>query len=186
MRGEPRRVLALLSEEPAGRISTRNAGAISFEAKLSWRPGDGILSGPILDEPTPGTRFYSLVQADDITSTTRQVSCEVRALHAEELTAALDSALRSVTVHAALSEAMLETRAVRLANPTVAPATLVEVLARQLWGAGFPVSFGPSWTPAPDADVSVGTRGLEGAFEAFLLTHSAWRSPRCFSLEVRR
>jgi hypothetical protein len=69
---------------------------------------------------------------------------------------------------------VLETRAVRLTDPTVTPAALVEVLARQLWDAGFPVSFGPSWIPAPDADISVGTRGLEEAFEAFLLTHTVW------------
>lgn len=71
---------------------------------------------------------------------------------------------------------MLETRAVRLAEPSVAPAALVEKLARQLWGAGFTVSFGPSWTPIPGADVSVGTRGLEDAFEAFLRERPAWGS----------
>ena len=171
---KPRRVLALLSEEPAGRISTRNAGAVSFEATLFWRPDDGIPAGFVLDGSMSGAKVYSLVQTDDPASTTRQVSCEIRALHAEKLAAALDAALRSVAARAALDEAVLETRAVRLADPTVTPAALVEVLARQLWDAGFPVSFGPSWIPAPDADISVGTRGLEEAFEAFLLTHTVW------------
>jgi hypothetical protein len=171
---KPRRVLALLSEEPAGRISTRNAGAVSFEATLSWRPDDGIPARSVLDGPVSGVKVYSLVQTDDLASATRRVSCEIRALRAGKLAAALDAALRSVAARAALDEAVLETRAVRLADPTVTPAALVEVLARQLWDAGFPVSFGPSWTPAPGADISVGTRGLEGAFEAFLLTHTVW------------
>jgi hypothetical protein len=172
-----RRVLGLLSEEPAGRISTRNAGAISFEATLKWQLDDGITAELDLDVPSHGTRFYSLVQVEDAVSAIRRVSCEVRAFYAEQLTGALDVLLRYITTHAALSEAVLETRAVRLADPTVTSATLVEALARQLWDAGLPVSFGPSWKPAPDVDVSVGTRGFEEAFEAFLLARPAWKLP---------
>lgn len=172
-----RRVLSLLPEEPAGRISTRNAGAISFEATLKWQLDDGITAELVLDEPPTGARFYSLAQVEDTVSAIRRVSCEVRAFYAEQLTSALDVLLRCVTTHAALSEAVVETRAVRLADPAVTFATLVEALARQLWDAGLPISFGPSWKPAPDADVSVGTRGLEEAFEAFLLTHPAWKLP---------
>ena len=172
-----RRVLALLREELGGRISTRNAGAVSFGATLSWHPGDGIPDGPILDDPAPGARFYSLVQTDDTASATRQVSCEIRALHVEQLTGALDAALRSVTAYAALTEAVLETRAVRLADPTTPPAALVEGLARQLWVADLPVSFGPAWTPIPGADVSVGAKGLEDALETFLREHPTWQTP---------
>ena len=171
-----RRVLTLLSEEPAGRISTRNAGAASFEATLSWHPDDGIPAEHTLCEPVPGARFYSLVQTDDPGAVTRQVSCEIRALYAEQLTTALDSALRSVTTHATLTGAVLETRAVRLANPIGPSAALLEELAWQLWRAGFPVSFGPFWTPAPGADISVGIRGLEDAFEAFLQAHPTWHT----------
>jgi hypothetical protein len=174
---ESQSVLCLLSEERAGRISTRNAGAISFEATLKWRPDDGIMAGLVLDEPTPGARFYFLAQVEDAVAAILRVSCEVRAFYAEQLTGALDVLLRYVTTHAALSDAILEIRTVRLADPTVTSATLVEALARQLWNAGFPVSFGPSWKPAPEADVSVGTWGLEEAFEAFLLTHPAWKLP---------
>jgi hypothetical protein len=170
------RVLTLLSEEPAGRISTRNAGAVSFEASLSWRPDDGIPAELTLCEPASGARFYFLVQTEDLASVTRQVSCEIRALYAEQLTGALDGALRSVTTHATLTGAVLETHAVRLANPIVSSKALVEELAWQLWRAGFPVSFGPSWTPAPGVDVSVGIQGLEDAFEAFLQAHPTWHT----------
>jgi hypothetical protein len=163
------RVLALLSEEPVGRISTRNAGAVSFWAKLSWHPDDGIPAGSILGEPTPSARFYSFVQTEDVASATRRISCEIRAFHTEELAGALDVALRSLTEYAALTEAVFETHAVRFADPSVAPATLVEELARQLRGAGYQVSFGPSWVPVPGVtDIAVGVRGLEDAFEAFL------------------
>jgi len=159
----------LLSEEPVGRISTHNAGAVSFWGTLSWHPDDGIPAGSVLGEPAPSARFYSLVQTEDVAAATRRISCEIRAFHSEELTGALDMALRSVTEYAALTEAVLETHAVRLADPSVAPAKLVEELARQLWGAGYRVSFGPSWVPVPGVtDISVGVRGLEDAFEAFL------------------
>ncbi len=171
-------VLALLPEEPAGKICTANAGAISFSATLAWRPGEGIPTGipagPILGAPAFGARFYSLRRTDDDATATRRISFEIRALCAGRLAGALDGALRSVTACATLTEAVLETCVVRLADPSVAPAALVEELARQLWDAGFPVSFGLSWTPAPGAGVSVGIRGLEEPFEAFLRTRPAW------------
>lgn len=169
-----RRVLALLSEELAGRISTCNAGAVSLRITLEWCPHDGIPVKPILGQLAPGARFYSFDQTDDAELATRRVSCEIRALCAERLTRALDDALRSVAAYAALTEAMLKTHVVRLADPSVASATLVEELSRQLWGAGFPVSFGPSWTPAPGADLSVGVRGLNESFETLLRALPAW------------
>jgi hypothetical protein len=167
-------MLAPLPEEAAGRISTRNAGAISFRAMLSWHPGKGLPAGSTLDEPPPGARFYSLVQAENLESATREISCEIRALHPAELTGALDAVLRSVTAHAALSEALLETCAVRLAEPSEAHPVLVEALARQVSAFGLCVSSGPSWAPTPGADISVGTRGLEEELERFLRSHSDW------------
>jgi hypothetical protein len=167
----------LLSGEPAGRISTSNAGAVSFLATLSWPPGDGIPAGPVLGEPVPDARFYSLVQTDDAASATRRVSCEIRALSTEGLTRAIDGALRSATAHAALTEAVLEIQVVRLANPSETLPALVEELARQLGEAKLPVSFGPSWATAPDAAVSVGVRGLEEDFQTFLRAHPTWRTP---------
>ncbi len=170
------RVLALLPEEPAGRISTRNAGAISFRATLTRHSGGGIPSGPVLKDPAPGARFYSLAQTEDVASATQEISCEIRALYAGELSVALDAVLRSLTAHAALTEAVLETRAIRLADPSITPAPLAEELARQLSGTGLRVSSGPSWTPSvPGADASVGTRGFEDAFETFLRAHPAWQ-----------
>ncbi len=167
-------ILALLPEEPAGRISTGNAGAISFWAALSRRPDEERREVPILGDPPPGARFYSLVRTRDAASGNTEISCEIRALHVEQLTGALEAVLRSVTAHAALTEALLETRAVRLVDPSAAPSPLVETLARQLSDAGLRPSFGPSWTPAPGAELSVGTWGLEDAFETFMAANPTW------------
>jgi len=123
----------------------------------------------------PEARLYSLDQTNDAVAATRKISCEIRAFYAEELTGALDRTLRSVTNYAALTESVLETRAVRLVPPTVTHAALVERLARQLQSIKLPVSFGPSWMPVSDADVSVGTGGYEETLENFLLAHPAWR-----------
>ena len=124
---------------------------------------------------SPKARLYSLVQTDDAAAATRRISCEIRAFYAEELTCALDRTLRSVINYAALTEALLETRAVRLVPPALTPATLLERLAQQLQSTKLPVSFGPSWTPVSDADASVGTGGYEETLENFLLAHPAWR-----------
>jgi hypothetical protein len=129
-----------------------------------------------LDEPTPGARFCFLVQTDHVESATRKISCEIRALYRAQLTDALDAVLRSVTVHAALTEAVLETRIIRLADPSEAHPTLAETLARQLSDFGLHVSSGPSWIPAPGADVSVGTQGSGGVLERFLWSHPGWRA----------
>jgi hypothetical protein len=124
----------------------------------------------------PGAKFCFLVQTDHIESATRKIFCEIRALYPEQLNGALDAVLRSVTVHAALTEAVLETRVVRLADPSEAHPALAETLARQLSDRGLPVSFGPSWIPAPGADVSVGIQGSGGVLERFLWSHSGWRA----------
>ena len=133
-------------------------------------------TGFTLDEPMPGAKFCFLVQTDHLESATRKISCEIRALNPEQLNGALDAVLRSVTVHAALTEAVLETRIVRLADPSEAHPALAEALARQLSERGLPVSIGPSWIPAPGADVSVGTQGSGGVLERFLWSQPGWRA----------
>lgn len=177
-RQDQRRILALLPGEPAGRISTRSAGAVSLRVALTVRPGTETSSEPILCAPVPSARYYSLAVGYDPASATRRISCEIRALHNEQLTAALDAALRSVTAHAALTEAVLETQAVRLADPSVTSPVLAKEVARQLSEYGLRPSFGPSWTPAPGADASVGARGLEEALEGIFRAHPALR-PEC-------
>jgi hypothetical protein len=92
--------------------------------------------------------------------------CEVRALYPGALGRAVEGVLRRVTSHAALQDAVLESRALALAAPRVSPPGLVERLGSCLWReAGLPVSFGPVWTPLPDgAQAAVGTNGLDDGY----------------------
>jgi len=87
----------------------------------------------------------------------------------------VDELLRAISDHAALAGAVLETRVVRLCEPRVPDALLVGRLARDLRSAGLGVSFGPSWTPAPEAAVCVGASGLEREIERFFREHPVWQ-----------
>ena len=174
--------VALLAEEPAGKIPTVSAGVAQVEAVLTYRPGDVPPHVPQLPEPPCGAVFVPAWE-NDPTSSTYRFSCEVRALRAAVLAATLEGILRAVTAHAALADAVLEARAIRSVEPVVYPAPLVERLARDLWEAGLRVSFGPSWVPMLDDGLAVGSRGSEEEMEGFLRDHPAWRaaSPTCAS-----
>jgi len=151
------------------------------EAALSYRPGDAP-APPIFQfpEPPPGVAFIPAWEGDR-TSATYRFSCEVRALRAAALAAALEGLLRAVTAHAAVADAVLEARAIRSVEPVVYPGPLVERLARDLWEAGLRVSFGPSWVPVLGGGLAVGSGGSKGEIEGFLRDHPVWRaaSPPC-------
>jgi hypothetical protein len=174
--------VALLVEEPAGKIPTVSAGVVRVEAALSCRPGDMPPPVPQLPEPPPGAVFIPAWEGDPPSATYR-FSCEVRALRAAALAAAVEGILRAVTARAALADAVLEARAIRSVEPVVYPAPLVERFARDLWEAGIRVSFGPSWVPNLDGGLAVGSGGSEGEMESFLLDHPFWRAatPPCAS-----
>jgi hypothetical protein len=125
---------------------------------------------------TAGTASISVAETQDPGSSGRRIiSGEIRALTQQELGSALDGVLRRVTTVAALTEAVLEVEAVRWATPKVGSARALQELARDLWEAGFPVRFGPSWTPAPGADVCVGVGGANRDLADFLSAHPSWR-----------
>ena len=131
---------------------------------------------PTLPEwPGAGTARISFAETQDPGSTGRHIVGEIRALTQQELGSALDAVLRSVTTAAALTEAVLEVEAVRWATPKAASARALQEVARDLWEAGFPVRFGPSWTPAVGADVCVGVGGANRDLGDFLSTHPSWR-----------
>ena len=174
----PCSAITLLAEEPAGKIPTVSAGVARVEATLSYRPGDAPPPISRLPEPPPGARYYPA--REDAASACR-FFCEVRALRVGGLAVALESLLRAVAAHAALTDAVLEVRAVRAVEPIVYPAPLVERLARDLWEAGLEVGFGPSWVPVPEGGLAVGSGGSEAEIEGFLREHPAWRvvAPGC-------
>ncbi len=156
--------LALLTGEPAGWIPTRVPGAIRFEATLTWRSPEEALRQDIC--PSLPKSVKACINETDGPDGARHVSGEIRAFVEEDLEDALDSALQTVSSTAALSEAALEIRAVRVARPHVVSRFELERLARGLWEAGFGVRFGPCWTPLYDgAGVAVGIRGAEGDYE---------------------
>ena len=165
------RSVALLPGEAAGSIATRTAGAVEFEATLSWRRLEDVPPGPLLPEPDGARR--SVTETEEPEAATRRLAGEIRALTPAELGSALEATLRSLTAVAALTEALLEVGAVRTVPPRVASRPALEELARDLWRAGFSVRFGPSWAPARcAAEAYVGGGG--GEVQAFLRLHPSW------------
>jgi hypothetical protein len=163
--------VALLPDEPAGTIATRTAGAIEFEATLTWRCREDVPHKPVLSEVLhDGAARCSIAETGG--PETRCLVGEIRAFSPPELGSALEAVLRSVTAVAGLTEAMLEVGAVRTVPPRVASPRALEELACDLWSAGFRVRFGPSWAPAPEADVHVGSD--DGGLQEFLRSHPSW------------
>ncbi len=157
------RKLILLPGEPAGLIPTRTPGSFRFEATLCWQSPEEAVQGRICPA-LPRSVRASINESDDPEGM-RRISGEILAFDEEDLEDALDSLLRAVTSTAAISEAVLEVRSVRVARPRVAPRDVLEDLARGLWKAGCGVRFGPGWTPLYDgAEAAVGIRGAEDFF----------------------
>jgi hypothetical protein len=160
--------------DPAGTIATSTAGLIEFSATLSWDRLEDVPEAPTL--PTlPETARSSVVETDDPARCRREILGEILALSERDLGSALETVLRSLTTTAALSEAVLETRAARVTLPRPAPAATLQALALDLWEAGFRVGFAPSWTPVPVGVVGLGVLGAEQELNGFLLAHPSWR-----------
>ncbi len=145
---------------------------VEFGAKLAWRYQEEVPPGPLLLEPHGDAARWSIAETQGPETATRCLVGEIRAFSPSELGSALEAALRAVMAVAALTQAMLEVHAVRTAPPRVAAPRALEELARDLWSAGFPVRFGPSWALAPEADVYVGTG--DGELQEFIRSHPSW------------
>ncbi len=153
-------------------IATRTAGAVEFVATMAWRSPEDVPPGPLLPDLRGAVRCY-IAETEETRLATRCLTGEIRALRPSELSSSLEVFLRHLTSVAALAEAMLEVGAVRTVPAGVASAAALEGLARDLWGGGFRVRFGPSWTPAPRADVCVGV-GADGGLQEYLRSHPSW------------
>lgn len=151
---------------------------MDFKATLNWRNAEEIPDNHIIPDiyglDTCGVRS-TLREAGDAERALRCVSGEILAMTDEDLGAALDAVLRAVGDLAALSEAVLETRAVRLAPPREVPGRLVERLGRDLSSAGFEVSYAPAWSATNGADLGVGSDGMRAELEDFLACGTGWR-----------
>jgi len=149
------------------------AGAAEFQARLAWRSPEDLPGEPVFARPCAAVRC-SIAESEGPEAATRHLSGELRALSRVDLAAVLEAVLREVTTFATLTEATLEVRVVRSLPPRVASACALEMLARDLWEAGFSVRFAPSWTPAPEeAAAYLGVCGREDLLE-FIRSHPSW------------
>jgi len=160
--------------DPAGTLATITAGLIEFSAKLSWDRVEDVPRAPTL-AALPDTARLSVVETEDPAENRREILGEILALSERDLGSALESVLRSLTITAALSDAVLETRAARVRPPRPATAPVLQALALDLRDAGFRVRFGPSWTPVVEGAVGLGVLGVEQELESFLRAHPSWR-----------
>ena len=159
--------------EPAGTVATSTAGLLEFSATLSWDRVEDVPPVPTLPA-LPESARCTVVETDDPATGRRGILGEILARSEDDLGSALETVLRSLTATAALSDAVLETRATRVTPPGAAPVTILQALALDLWDAGFEVRFAPSWTPVPEGVIGVGVHGAEQELESFLRAHPSW------------
>lgn len=125
----------------------------------------------------PEAARCSVIETDDAARRgIRQIRGEILALSERDLGSTLERVLRSLTIAAALSDAILETSATRVRPPASTPSGTLQALALDLRAAGFLVRFGPSWTPVPEGAVGLGVLGAEQELESFLHNHPSWRA----------
>ena len=124
------------------------------------------------DLPT-GARL-SVVETDDGEAGTREILGEILALSEGDLGSALECVLRSLTIAAALADAILETSAARLQPVRPAPSGPLQALALDVREAGFPVRFAPTWTPLKEGELGLGVGGADEQLQAFITAHPSW------------
>jgi hypothetical protein len=173
LKAETRAHAVLPTGEPAGTVATCTAGLLEFSATFFWERVEDLPPSPALAALPEGAQC-SLVATDDPEMSRREIQGEVLALTERDLGFALEIVLRSLTTSAALSDAVLETRAARMTPPGAAPETTLQALALDLRDAGFEVRFAPSWTPVSAGAIGLGVLGAEQELERFLLAHPSW------------
>jgi hypothetical protein len=164
--------------DPAGTVATRSAGLLEFSATLIFRSAEDVPLRPTLPA-LPQTARCSIVETDD--GYRREIMGEILALSETDLGSALETVLRTLTIAAALSEAVLESRTARVRPVRAAPAAVLQSLALDLRDAGFGVGFAPTWTLLAEGEIGLGVLGAEQELEGFLRAHPSWspvRTPR--------
>ncbi|HEX5849737.1 MAG TPA: hypothetical protein VFY59_11130 [Rubrobacter sp.] len=157
--------------DPSGTVAIRSAGLVEFRAKLGYRSADEVPRGPTLGAPPSGARL-SVVETDD--GATREILGEILALSEADLGRALEGVLRSLTIAAALTDAVLETSAARVVPVRTAPAGPLQTLALDVLEAGFRVRFAPTWTPLSEGELGLGVGNDEGNLRAIFGAHLPW------------
>ena len=113
---KPRPAAVRPTGDPAGTVATRSAGLIEFSATLSFRSAEDVPEEPTLRAPD---RRGARAAPSSRRTTPRRAGARywARSWPSPRPTSAraLEAVLRSLTIAAALSDAVLETRAARLA-----------------------------------------------------------------------
>ena len=128
---------------------------------------------PTLRISPPGARC-TVVETDDPAENRREILGEILSLSEADLGSALEAVLRSLATAAALSDAVLQTRATRVAPVRAAPAATLQTLALSVREAGCPVRFAPTWTPLGEGEIGLGICGAERELRGFLEEHRAY------------
>ena len=162
------------TEDLAGTVATRSAGLIEFSATLSFRRAEDVPEAPT-PPVLPERARCSVVETYDIAENRREILGEILALSEGDLGSALETILRSLTIAAALSDAILETRAACVATVRPAPAETLQALALDVRKAGFPVRFAPTWMPLAEGEIGLGVSGKEQELRGFLKGHPSYR-----------
>jgi hypothetical protein len=162
------------TEDLAGTVATRSAGLIEFSATLSFRRAEDVPEAPT-PPVLPERARCSVVETYDIAANRREILGEILALSEGDLGSALETILRSLTIAAALSDAILETRAACVAPVRPAPAETLQALALDVRKAGFPVRFAPTWMPLAEGEIGLGVSGKEQELRGFLEGHPSYR-----------
>jgi hypothetical protein len=162
------------TEDLAGTVATRSAGLIEFSATLSFRRAEDVPEAPT-PPVLPERARCSVVETYDIAENRREILGEILALSEGDLGSALETILRSLTIAAALSDAILETRAACVAPVRPAPAETLQALALDVRKAGFPVCFAPTWMPLAEGEIGLGVSGKEQELRGFLEGHPSYR-----------
>ena len=162
------------TRDAAGTVATRSAGLIELSATLSYRCAEDVRPAPALPA-LPDTVRCSVVETGDTEEGRREILGEILALSEADLGFALETVLRSLTITAALSDAVLQSRAARLTPARQAPAASLQALALDIRDAGYRVRFAPTWTPVPEGAIGLGIGGAEQELEGFLKAHPSWK-----------
>ncbi|WP_273845706.1 hypothetical protein [Rubrobacter calidifluminis] len=163
--------MLLLPEEPPGTVVSRTPGAMLLRANLRWqeRPPreDGLLSSWSRGVPDRGSLHAVCRMTSD---TTGYIACELRSFYRRDLSGMLDSVLRGVSSLAAVTGAMLEMAAERLAGARVFSRSRRLELCRSLESRGLSPREAPSLAPVGSgSDLCLGTGSLLDELRRMLL-----------------
>ena len=159
-----------MPEEPEGKLLVKNAGMIEIRASFTWQSPEEI-PDEVAPEVPAGCK---LAVETSHAGAACEVTGKLRAFDEEETGEILESVLRHVVNTASISEAILETRVLKVASTHVPSFPLVCGLARYLWDVGIRVTFGRTWFPLAGGDIALGTGGSNEKLEAILSRDSSW------------